>query len=67
MMFWYLQIQKTLFPKLDQIFDEWAKLGKWNQDTYNREGWLILLAFLKNGVAKCLACEANDFTYQVLF
>ena len=50
----------TLLLKLGQIFDEVAKLGKSTQDTYNRVGWLILQALLKNGVAEGVASDSHD-------
>ena len=55
-------LKKTLLLKLGKIFDEVAKLGKSTQDTFNRRGWLILYALLKNGVDECVAPEVNDFT-----
>ena len=41
-------------PKLGQIFDELAKLGKSIQDTHNRGGWLICKSFGKMGSPKVL-------------
>ena len=49
-----------------QIFalcDKLAKLGKACQDAYNLEGWLILLAVLKNGVAEGVASDPHDTNF----
>ena len=55
-----INFSTTLLLKLGQIFDEVAKLGKSTQDTYNRGGWLILSALLKNGVNEGVATESHD-------
>ena len=39
---------------------ELPKLGKASQDAYNLGGWLILLAFLKNGVAEGVTSDPHD-------
>ena len=65
MIFFYnFNQKKTLLLKLGQIFDKLAKLGKSTQDTYNRRGWLILLALLKNGVAESVASDSHDTNLQ---
>jgi hypothetical protein len=55
---------KNFIIKLGQIFDEVAKLGKSNQDTYNWGGWLSLYALLKNGVAEGVASDPHDTTFE---
>ena len=67
MIFFITSTKKNFITKIRPIFDELAKPGKSTQDTYNRGGWLILEALLKNGVAEGVASESHDTKYLGCF